>query len=623
LFVVGTAGHVDHGKSTLVKALTGIDPDRLEEEKVREMTIDLGFAWLTLPSGLQVSIIDVPGHEHFIKNMLAGVSGLDLALLVVAAPESVRQQTREHLAILDLMEVPLLIAVITQADMADADQVTLVSMEIEDVLKPTRFAGSLIMAVSSTTGQGLEELKAIIDKVLSTATPRRDIGKPRLPVDRIFSITGAGTVVTGTLIDGSLKLGEEIEILPPGLKSRIRGIQAHKTQLNCLGPGNRAALNLVGLSSTDLKRGCVLVKPGWLTSTTVLDAKLRLLDHIRRPLQHNTEVSFHAGSAEEMGRVRLLEKAEILPGETSWVQFILDNPLALVNGDHYVIRSPMDTLGGGVVVEAHPKERHRRFRTEVIENLQARGEGKLAETVLASLKAKQPQEMGSLISQSGLSQEVAQSVIEELVDEGRVVKLGEGDSSLLYTDTNWLQVKNIILSLISDYHRKFPLRQGITKAEISSKIKLGSHFSAALEMLSRQGALVEESTWLRLPDYKIRPTQAQQIKLDSFLKQLTQNPYSPEPDIALEADLLNLVLERGQAIKTSSGIVFSSAAFDEMVCNVMERIKSNGKITLGEARDMFKNSRKYAQALLDTMDERKLTKRVGDDRVAGDKSLNP
>jgi selenocysteine-specific elongation factor len=254
LFVIGTAGHVDHGKSTLVRALTGIDPDRLAEEKAREMTIDLGFAWLKLPSGSEVGVIDVPGHEHFIKNMMAGVSGMDLALLVVASNESIKPQTREHLAILDLMEVPCMIAVITQSDLADQDQITLVGMEIEDLLKPTRFAGSPAVAVSAVTGQGLPELKLTIDKVLSAAQPRRDIGKQRLPIDRVFTISGSGTVVTGTLTEGSLALSQEVEILPPALRSRIRGLQSHKTQLDTVGPGSRVAVNLVGISSSDLKR---------------------------------------------------------------------------------------------------------------------------------------------------------------------------------------------------------------------------------------------------------------------------------------------------------------------------------------------------------------------------------
>ncbi len=616
MFVIGTAGHVDHGKSTLVRALTGIDPDRLAEEKAREMTIDLGFAWLKLPGGLEVGVVDVPGHEHFIKNMLAGVSGMDLVLLVVAANESIKQQTREHLAILDLMEVPQAIAVITQSDLADQDQITLVGMEIEDLLKPTRFAGAPIVAVSSVTGQGLDELKATIDKVLSQAKPRRDIGKPRLPIDRVFTISGSGTVVTGTLVDGKLSLGQEVEVLPPAIKSRVRGLQTHKTQLNSVGPGSRVAVNLVGINSGELKRGNVLTSPGWLTATGLLDARLRLLTQPERPLKHNTEVSLHCGSAEVMARVRLLEKEEAQPGETTWVQFVLDEPLAAVNGDHYVIRSPMDTLGGGIVVEAHPKQRHRRFRPEIIENLKARGEGKVEGVLLASLKAKQPREEADLLSQSNLAPEAAREAIDSLIQKGQFVRIGQGKNSLLFTDEGWQTAVGNVTSLARDYHRKFPLRPGIPKAEISSKMKLGAHFQEALQKLFDQGVLEEELALVRLPEHSIKLTQAQQSRIEAFMKQLAQNPYSPAPDITLEPDLLNLLIDQGKVVKTSAGVIFSSAAYKEMVDKILAHIKQNGKITVAEVRDMFQSSRKYVLALLEHMDEKKITKRVGDDRVA-------
>jgi selenocysteine-specific elongation factor len=622
LFVIGTAGHVDHGKSTLVQALTGIDPDRLAEEKEREMTIDLGFAWLKLPSGGEVGVVDVPGHEHFIKNMLAGVSGMDLALLVVAAPESIMPQTREHLAILDLMEIPQIIAVITQSDLADQDQITLVGMEIEDLLRSTRFAGAPVVAVSSVKGQGLTELKTAIDQGLQTAQPRRDIGRPRLPIDRVFTISGSGTVVTGTLVDGSLALNQDVEVLPPGLKSRIRGLQTHKAQLSHVGPGSRVAVNLVGVSPAELKRGDVLTRTGWLTPTAMLDARLRLLARPERPLRHNTEVSFHTGSAEVMARVRLLEKEEVQPGDTTWVQFLLSGPLAAVNGDHYVIRSPMDTLGGGLIVEAHPRQRHRRFRPETIENLKARGEGKTAETLLAALKAKQPQELAGLLAQSNLEPEAAGSALESLLREGKVVAVGEGKNGLLFTAAAWQQLVENILSLVREYHRRFPLRLGIPKAEISSKVKLGPHFPDMLQKLFREDLLTEESALVRLPSYQIKLTADQRSKMEAYLRQLKQNPYSPAPDIVLEPDLMNLLVDRAQAVKTATGVVFSAPSYDEMAAKILSYLRENGQITLAEVRDMFQTSRKYAQALLEHMDEKKLTRRVGDERVMGEKGYS-
>jgi len=619
LFVIGTAGHVDHGKSTLVKALTGIDPDRLAEEKAREMTIDLGFAWLKLPSGREVGVIDVPGHEHFIKNMLAGVSGMDLVLLVVAANESIKPQTREHLAILDLMEVPQAVVVITQSDMADQDQITLVGMEIEDLLRPTRFAGSPMVAVSSITGEGLIALKTTIDKVLGTAQPRRDIGHPRLPIDRIFTISGSGTVVTGTLADGSLSLGQEVEIVPPGLKSRVRGLQTHKVQINSVKPGHRVAVNLVGLSQNDLRRGYVLTNPGWISPTSLIDAKLRILTQPERPFKHNTEVSLHTGSAEVTARVRLLDKEEAQPGDTAWVQFVLDEPLAVMNGDHYVIRSPMDTLGGGIVVEVHPKQRHRRFRAETLENLQARADGKAEGTLLAALKAKQPLEVSALLSQSNLAPEVARSTLDFLIQQRQIVAIGEGKTALLYTESGWEQLSGNILAMVKDHHRKYPLRLGIPKAEINSKIRLGAHFTEALQKLIGEGRLVEESTLLRSPDFQIKLTQDQQSRMDTYLHQLSRSPYSPAPELALEPDLLNLLIDQGRVVKTTSGVIFSAEDYREMVERVMAQIEKNGKITVSEVRDLFQSSRKYVLALLEYMDEKKLTKRVGDDRVAGEK----
>ncbi len=620
MFVIGTAGHVDHGKSTLVHALTGIDPDRLAEEKSREMTIELGFAWFTLPSGLEVSVIDVPGHEHFIKNMLAGVSGMDLALLVVAANESIKPQTREHLAILDLMEVPQAIMVITQSDLVDRDQITLVGMEIEDLIRPTRFAGSPVVSVSAVTGQGLDELKTAIDKVLKTAQPRRDFGKPRLPIDRVFTISGSGTVVTGTLVDGSFTMGQEVEVMPPALNSRIKSLQTHKTKLNSIGPGNRVAVNLVGLSLAEIKRGQVLTRPGWLTPTNLIDARLRLLVQPERPLRHNTEVSLHTGSAEVIARVRLLEKKEALPGDTTWVQFILDEPLAVVNGDHYIIRSPNDTLGGGVILDAHPQQRHRRFRPEIIANLKTRSEGKIEETLLTLLKSKPPQEFDKVVSESGVSRELALSGIESLTQQGLTIIVGEGKTALLFTESNWKQTVENILATVRDYHRQFPVRPGIPKAEINNKFKLGKQFQDVLQKLFSEGFLVEESSLVHLPDHQVKVLPAQQVQIDAYLRQLNQNPYSPAPDISLEPDLLNFLIYQGAVIKTAAGVVFSAAAFNEMVLKILTQIKKNGKITVAEARDLLGSSRKYVLALLEHMDELKLTKRVGDERVAGENS---
>lgn len=615
MFVIGTAGHVDHGKSTLVHALTGIDPDRLAQEKAREMTIELGFAWFTLPSGREVSVIDVPGHEHFIKNMLAGVSGMDLALLVVAANESIKPQTREHLAILDLMEVPQAIIVITQSDLADPDQIALVSLEIEELIKPTRFAGAPIKAVSAITGKGLDELKTTIDTVLAKAQPRRNTGKPRLPIDRVFTISGSGTVVTGTLVDGALSVGQEVEISPPGLISRIKGLQAHKAKLETIGPGNRVAVNLVGLNVAEIKRGQVLCQPSLLPPTSLIDARLKLLTQPDRHLQHNTEVSLHTGSVEVFARVRLLEKKEALPGETTFVQFILDEPIAAMNGDHYVIRSPNETLGGGTFIEVHPQARHRRFGQETIENLKTRSEGKLEQTLLTMLKANQPQEQEKLVTASGLDKNTALTGIAALLEQGLAAATGGGNDRLLFTAQGWQQTADNISAMVREYHHKFPLRPGIPRAEISSKIKLGKHFTEVILKLTADGILAEDNSLLRTPDFSVKLLPVQQTQMDNFLRALKLNPYSPAPDFPLEADLLNLLAARKEVVKTDAGVVFTAAAYNEMTAKITAHLKINGKITVAEARDILGSSRKYVLALLEQMDASKITRRSGDERV--------
>src|SRR5438128_782029 len=312
---IGTAGHIDHGKSTLVKVLTGIDPDRLAEEKERGTTIDLGFAWLTLPNGREVSIVDVPGHEGFIKNMLAGVGGIDAALLVVAADEGVMPQTREHLAILDLLRVRRGVVALTKADLVDAEWLELVREEVAEQLKPTTLAGAPIIPVSAYTRQGLPELLAQLEHILDEAQERQDIARPRLPVDRVFTMTGFGTVVTGTLLDGTFSAGQDVEVLPQGLRTRIRSLQTHRHQVHVAVPGSRVAINLANVPRTDLERGNVVAFPGQLQPAMLIDARIQLLADAARPLAHNTLVDFYSGSQEMPAKSRLLDVVWLKPGQ--------------------------------------------------------------------------------------------------------------------------------------------------------------------------------------------------------------------------------------------------------------------------------------------------------------------
>jgi selenocysteine-specific elongation factor len=366
--VIGTAGHVDHGKSTLVQALTGIDPDRLQEEKARGMTIDLGFAWLDLPrpdgTVESVGIVDVPGHIDFIKNMLAGVGGIDAALLVVAADEGVMPQTREHLAILDLLAVPAAVVALTKSDLIDDPEwLELVELDVAELLASTHLAGAPIVPVSAVTGAGLEELKRVLAMALTDLPPRRNRGRPRLPIDRVFTLSGFGTIVTGTLLDGELNVGDTVEILPTQRTARVRSLQTHRRPVQTARPGSRVAINLTGVGADALQRGDVVVHPNTLIPTTLIDVRFRLLADGPRPLKHNQAVDFFVGAAEIPAVVRLLGTETLAPGEEGWLQLRLARPAVVTAGDRFILRqpSPSQTLGGGVIVNPSPQRRWRRF----------------------------------------------------------------------------------------------------------------------------------------------------------------------------------------------------------------------------------------------------------------------
>jgi len=614
MFVLGTAGHIDHGKSVLVRALTGIDPDRLREEKERGMTIDLGFAWLKLPSGQEIGIVDVPGHERLIRNMLAGVGGIDLALLIVDASEGVMPQTREHLAILDLLGIKRGIAVITKKDLVDDEWLSLVKAEVEKLLTPTLLSQAPVVAVSVVTGEGLPDLVSTIDELLSSTPPKKDMGRPRLPIDRVFTIAGSGTVVTGTLVDGSLTVGQEVEIIPPGLRSRIRGLQTHKARVGTATPGSRVGVNLVGIATSQLERGDVLTKPDWLLPTTMLIVRLHLIPYLRRPLQHNATVNFHTGSTQMVAKVRLLEKEELKPGETGWAHLSLARPVALAKGDHFIIRSSVETLGGGEVVESHAR-RYRRFYPAAIQSLRVKALGTAEEVLMAILETQQPLGLPRLSAQSNLPATAVEPIIESLIQQGKVTGIGKGENRLLLTTLGWEKLTEKVTSILQEYHQRLPARLGMPKAELSSRLKMEGHHSATLQRLLEDGVVIKDGTAIRLPTHRVQLTQAQQAEIDIFLKSLSESPYAPASNLIPEPDLLNLLIMQHQVVKVADDVVFSTSAYDEMVERVTSHLKASGRVTVGEVRDMFHTSRKYAVALLEHLDGAKITRRVGDERV--------
>src|SRR5439155_1349505 len=346
-FVIGTAGHIDHGKSTLITALTGIDPDRLAEEKRRGMTIDLGFAHLRLPSGREIGIVDVPGHARFIRNMLAGVHGLDAVILVVAADEGVRPQTREHLEIVDLLEVRRGVVALTKIDLVDDQWRALVTEEIKAAIEATSLASAPIIGVSAVTGQGLDELKGGLDRVLDDTEARADLGRPRLPIDRVFTMSGFGTVVTGTLVDGSIGVGDDLELVPSGHRVRIRGLQQHNNQVEVASPGSRVAANLTGADRNEIRRGDVLARPDMLPATRRVDARVRVLADSPRPLRHGAELTMHTGTVEVGSRAIVLEGDAIAAGSEGWVQLYLEAPIAAAAGDRFILRLPSPSAAVG------------------------------------------------------------------------------------------------------------------------------------------------------------------------------------------------------------------------------------------------------------------------------------
>jgi selenocysteine-specific elongation factor len=614
MFVLGTAGHIDHGKSVLVRALTGIDPDRLREEKERGMTIDLGFAWLKLPSGREVGIVDVPGHERFIKNMLAGVGGIDLALLIVAANESVMPQTREHLAILDLLEVKRGIVVITKQDLVDAEWLELVRLEVDDLVKPTVLAGAPVLAVSAQTGEGMPELVKTIDEMLTQAEPRADRGKPRLPVDRVFTIAGSGTVVTGTLIDGTLRVGDEVEVLPAGFKTRIRGLQSHKSGVSEIEPGSRVAANLVGLTTEQIRRGDVVTRPGWLKPVKTVTASFRLLETLKRPLKHNAGISFFSGADETTAKLRLLEGGdELRPGGTAWVQFMLTAPMALVEGDHFIVRSATDSLGGGHIVSLGDR-RLRRNREDIISNLTAKQAGGPEEKLLARLETLPPVTLAWLAQQETASPAELNEMIAALAASGDVVLLGAGETAQIWTVSAWQRLAKQLTAILTEYHTRHPARPGIPRLEVTGKLKLGNTAALALERLLEDGVVAAQADVLYRPDHEVKLTAAQRTALDAFAKALKASPYNPPSEAIPEPDLVNLLAARGEAVKVSDSVVFNAEAYAAMVDKIKERLQADGSITLGGVRDLFGTSRKYAQALLEHLDSKKITRRVGDTR---------
>ena len=613
LHVIGTAGHVDHGKSTLVQALTGIDPDRLQEEKDRGLTIDLGFAWMPLSDGGEVSIVDVPGHERFVNNMLAGVGGIDLALLVVAADESVMPQTREHLAILDLLNVSRGLVAVTKRDLVDEEWLELVVAEVQDVLEGTSLEGVPVIPVSATTGEGLPELTATVEALLQDTRARKDLGRPRLTLDRAFTMSGFGTVVTGTLVDGALNVGQEVEVLPKGHASRIRGLQSHKRKLDTAPPGTRVAANLVGLSQDELQRGDVLTVPGWLMPTDAVDVHLRVIEDIPRPLRHNMLLTVHTGSSEALARLRLLERQRAEPGESVWAQLKFETPVAVVKDDFFVVRSNRATLGGGSVVDTHAR-RHRRNHQPTLERLTMMEQGTTQDILLNTIERSEPADVGELPSRANMEAATLRSEIEEMARNGDVVLLRSGKS--VFTKGGWDALERKARIFLKGYHETYPLRKGAPKEELRSRVgSTAAVFPEVLRVLQDNGAVIEDGPVVYLTGHSRKLTASQEQVVQDYLATLEAQPFSPPTEPVPDAEILALLADEGRVVRAGDTVVFAASAYRKMADAVVEHIRTTGPITVGDVRDMFGTSRKYALSLLEQLDRERVTRREGDGRV--------
>jgi selenocysteine-specific elongation factor len=628
MHVIGTAGHVDHGKSTLVQALTGTHPDRLKEEREREMTIDLGFAWLKLPSGEEIGIVDVPGHRDFIENMLAGVGGIDAALFVIAADEGLMPQTREHLAILDLLQVQGGVVALTKIDLVDdADWLDLVEEDVHTALRHTVLESAPVVRVSARTRMGLPELLGRLDDCLAGRSPRPDLGRPRLPVDRVFTMPGFGTVVTGTLSDGSLNTGDEVEVLPTGLRTRIRGLQTHKRKEETAIPGSRTAVNLSGITVDQVKRGDVIALPSTYRPSRRIDVRFRLLPDSTQPLKHNIQVKFFLGADEVQSRVRLLGKEELIPGEEGWLQLELDEPVVAIRGDRYILRrpSPGETLGGGSVVDSHPALRHKRFSEPDLEKLEALSRGTPSEVLMQSVLALGIASVQDVIARSNMDLSVANVALRDLVTSGTLLALdnetttGLAPHSLVTSKSRWEQLQHQVVHEVEEYHHAYPLKRGIPREELKSHLKLPTRiFNIVLPRITSQGDLVESGALVWHKGYQIRFTPPQQHAVEALLSRFAAAPFSPPTakDCMTEVgeDLYNALLELGQLIAIPPDVVYRKQDYKLMLNEIQDLIRKKGTVTAAEVRDHFNTSRRYVLALLEHMDALGITRREGDVR---------
>lgn len=618
--IIGTAGHVDHGKSTLIAALTGVHPDRLKEEKEREMTIDLGFGWMVLSDGQEVGIIDVPGHRDFIGNMLAGIGGIDMVMLVIAADEGVMPQTSEHLAIINLLHIQDGIIVLTKTDLAsDSDWLNMIEDDIRRAVNNTCLQDAPIVRISAKKNIGLTELKAVIEEKLAHNQDKADKAKPRLQVDRVFSMQGFGTVVTGTLIDGSLSVGNDVVCLPTGHKGKVRGLQTHKKKEEVAITGSRTAVNISGIHMDDISRGDVITLPGLFEPTRRFDCTIHVLKDLPNGLSNNAEMKLYIGADETICNCRVLGGQTILPGSEGLLQIETRDPIVTARGDRFILRqpSPSETFAGGQVLDPHPAGRHKRQDPKMIARLDSMLYGDPVDIILTHASNAGIRSIKDLIAASGLEPVIAQQALSECIQSGSIIRLDESTTpeALVIGKATLDKTSHILRTITSEFHRSNPLRSGIPREELKSRAKLPGKQAA---FFLKHSGLVENNGMISIPGYSVEYSAAQKDATDKVRNLLLQQPFSPPPTSEIRSmlgeDLFKSFIENGSLVQVAQDVVFLSETYHEMVQILRSTFGSN-PFSAAQARDVFNSSRKYVLALLEYLDNKGITRRNGDERI--------
>ena len=623
--IIGTAGHIDHGKTALIRALTGRDTDRLKEEKKRGITIDLGFTWFDLPGGERAGIIDVPGHEKFIHNMAAGVAGMDLVLLVIAADEGIMPQTREHMDIMELLGVQRYIIVLNKCDLADEEWIGMVETEIRRETSGTILETAPLVRVSAATGSGIDDLKTRIAET-ALGMPERESaeGKARLPIDRVFTAAGFGTVVTGTLLEGTIRTGDLLTLYPQGASCRVRGIQVYNQDAESCCAGQRAALNLAGTGRDEIRRGCVLAAPDSIRSGKNVDVRLRLLKSAGRVVKNQTRLHFHSGSAEMLCRAVLLDADSIAPGESCLAQLRMETDTALKPGDRFIVRfySPVETIGGGVVLEPDAP-REKRFRPEVLERLRKREEG--APVLLLELQAekhgKTMADMEELASELGMGAEAAE-YIRELADQGRLLLFNLNGREYVWHVRDEAAARKSLLDRMKQYLEEYPYRPGIPAGILSGLLPEMNKklVSAYAEYLCRCGILERRGERLAPAGYEIGKDETYCRVRSIVLEALADAEYQfirinrlefTKKQEEILPELLLLMSETGEIVRLSEDCCTLPFYMENACEKIADRFRGREKITVSEVRDLFDTSRKNAKLILDYTDRIGMTRKNG------------